>query len=206
MDSKKDPPVVLESGPSVVESDPSTATTSSPKQSPRLSAVVIEDSTSLLEEQDGDVAVSDDVAAKTTDKSVSKEVNDSTQGKSTKSTKSKRPTTNTGSGAEAVSVERKEELLLEARVNRLQWIHQVPLPYRKVDRPDDPWVTEAGLAKFLQTCHAAALMPSTTQILSHLYGLEDKQITPEQMTTRIESLVSAPLCVSFSVLYFLLPA
>jgi hypothetical protein len=91
--------------------------------------------------------------------------------------------------AETVSVERKEQLLLEARVNRLQWIHRVPLPYRKAESPDDPWVQEEGLAKFLTTCHAAALMPSMTKVLSHLYGIEDQRLTPEDVSSRLESLV-----------------
>ena len=97
--------------------------------------------------------------------------------------------TGSGTGPEAVSVERKEELLMEARVNRLQWIHQVPLPYRKAELPDDPWVQEEGLAAFLKTCHAAALMPSTTKVLSHLYGMEDHRVSSEQVAARIKSLV-----------------
>jgi hypothetical protein len=104
------------------------------------------------------------------------------------STSSNRATA-TSTAAETVSVERKEQLLLEARVNRLQWIHQVPLPYRKAESPDDPWIKNDELANFVNTCHAAALMPSTTKILSHLYGMEDQRVTPEDVAARLGSLV-----------------
>ena len=104
------------------------------------------------------------------------------------STPSNRATA-TATAAETVSVERKEQLLLEARVNRLQWIHQVPLPYRKAESPDDPWIKNDELANFVNTCHAAALMPSTTKILSHLYGMEDQRVTPEDVAARLGTLV-----------------
>ena len=132
-------------------------------QSPRLSAIVMAETMSLLE--------SDDEG-----------------GKPKKSSSSKKSKSGRG---EAVSVERKEELLLEARVNRLQWVHQVPLPYRKAESPDDPWVQQKSLANFLKTCHAAALMPSMTKVLSHLYGMEDHRVPAEDVALRIENLVSS---------------
>ena len=144
--------------------DTSVATNTSaedpPQQSPRLSAMVMPETMTLVE--------SDDDKPKPAKAKISK----------------------TRSTGEAVSVERKEELLLEARVNRLQWIHQVPLPYRKAESPDDPWVQEKGLATFLQSCHAAAMMPSMTKVLGHLYGMNDKRVSPEEVAMRIENLVS----------------
>ncbi|CAB9506653.1 guanine nucleotide exchange factor [Seminavis robusta] len=148
--------------------------------SPRMSAIVMADTMNLLEDP--------------TDSEAEKKPKSSSKSKSKTKTgnkKSSRTSSSNSSTGEAVSVERKEQLLLEARVNRLQWIHQVPLPYRKAESPDDPWVQEKGLASFLKNCHAAALMPSMTKALSHLYGMEDQRVSPEDVANRIETLIGS---------------
>jgi hypothetical protein len=153
--------------------------------SPRLSAIVLAETMSLLDEQDPTV---EQALLDTTTNDAATAPKPKTTAKPATSIKPKN--TYGGTTGEAVSVERKEQLLLEARVNRLQWIHQVPLPYRKQESPDDPWVQEKGLATFLKTCHAAALMPSTLKVLSYLYGMQDQRTTPEEVANRIETLVS----------------
>ena len=160
----------------------------------RLSARVLAESMSLLE--DSDILVDEEsslLAPLESIKSASEEEHQPVKADATRTKKEGKVGTLRRTSAETVSVERKEELLMEARANRLQWIHQVPLPYRKAESPDDPWVQEKGLASFLKTCHAAALMPSTTKVLSHLYGMEDQLVSPEEVADRIESLVSASI-------------
>jgi hypothetical protein len=163
--------------------DSTTTSTDEGVSSHRLSAIVLAETMSLLEEEDSIIDEADHTNAP-------KPKPKPPEAK-TKPIKPKKTSTSTSSRTgEAVSVERKEQLLLEARVNRLQWIHQVPLPYRKAESPDDPWVQEKGLASFLKTCHAAALMPSMVRLLSHLYGMEDQRTSPEDVANRIETLVS----------------
>lgn len=65
--------------------------------------------------------------------------------------------------ATAVNPRRKEELLLEARNERLKWVQQVPLPYEKD-------VDDASLSPFLTYSHASQHLPAATKILQHLYG------------------------------------
>ena len=164
------------------------------KLSPSVSARVLAESMSLLEDSEVDLGDSESVppgvAKSGTEGETQTGTSESSKPTTSKKTNKSATTSNTTS-AEAVSVERKEELLLEARVNRLQWIHQVPLPYRKAESPDDPWVQEKGLASFLKTCHAAALMPSTTKVLSYLYGMEDQRVSSEEVANRIESLLGS---------------
>ena len=177
---------------------------------PRLSSSVLAESMALLEDSerldDDDKSSKETAAAIAAVASTSKEGTPAQKPKTTTTTtaKASRPTAanSSSNNAEAVSVERKEELLLEARVNRLQWIHRVPLPYRKAESPDDPWVQEKGLASFLKTCHAAALMPSTTKVLSHLYGMEDQRVSSEEVANRIESLVRTARYVSCEGIQF----
>lgn len=64
--------------------------------------------------------------------------------------------------ANSVTPRRKEELLLEARKERIRWVQQVPLPYDV--SPD----RKSSL--FLQYSHASRHLPAATQILEHLYG------------------------------------
>ena len=179
----------------------STTTTTDDAVSPRLSALVMAETMSLLEEQDP--IVQETVVGEDAFVTAGGSTNDNTAATTTapkpkamehKALPTAQPKkTYSGRTGEAVSVERKEQLLLEARVNRLQWIHQVPLPYRKSESPDDPWVQENGLANYIKTCHAAAFMPSMTKVLSHLYGMDDQRTTPEDIAHRIENLVSS-LC------------
>ena len=162
------------------------------KLSPRSSSRVLAESMSLLEDSVVDLGDLEELAPPDVAKSGAEEETQTGKSESKPANKkSNKPSTTSNNSAEAVSVERKEELLLEARVNRLQWIHQVPLPYRKAESPDDPWVQEKGLASFLKTCHAAALMPSTTKVLSYLYGMEDQRVSSEEVANRIESLLGS---------------
>ena len=81
----------------------------------------------------------------------------------------------------AVTVERKEELLAQARADRLEWIRKVPLPYKSDKRNgsaledsetdlDQVWERDPRLAELKKT-FVVQQSPSAVQVLSHLYGL-----------------------------------
>lgn len=88
----------------------------------------------------------------------------------------------------AVGYPRKENLLQQARADRRKWIQKVPLPFDSVRDPDNVWMTEDRLAK-VQSAPAYTRLPGATKVLSELYGMEDRTRTPEEVATRIESLV-----------------
>jgi hypothetical protein len=88
----------------------------------------------------------------------------------------------------AVGYPRKENLLQQARADRRKWIQKVPLPFASVRDPDNVWMTEDRLAK-VQSTPAYSRLPAATKVLSELYGMEDRTRTPEEVATRIETLV-----------------
>jgi hypothetical protein len=99
--------------------------------------------------------------------------------------------------APSVTPSRKNELLLEARADRIAWIQKAPLPYQtfKTIRPaaaDDPWGQDDRLV-LLRDVNAVQSLPSIPNVLSSLYGEEES--TPAHVTTRIQALV----CFSLSV-------
>ena len=64
--------------------------------------------------------------------------------------------------ATSVTPRRKEELLLEARNERLKWVQQVPLPFEKP--------VDANTSSFLRYTHVSQHLPTASKILQHLYG------------------------------------
>ena len=80
----------------------------------------------------------------------------------------------------SVTPQRKEALLLEARSDRLQWIQDAPLPYRKKRDQDDPWDSIDAL-HLIRHCHAVSQVPSAIRALEQLYNIS---------TTRGESIIT----------------
>ena len=66
-------------------------------------------------------------------------------------------------GVATVTTERKHELLLQARADRLRWIQKVPLPFLNAGSLDP-------LETFLTNSHASLLLPNVSGVLYHLYG------------------------------------
>lgn len=66
----------------------------------------------------------------------------------------------------SVTPQRKDQLLLQARSDRLRWIQQVPLPYETKDTPD------CRFSRFLHYSHATLQLPAVANVLQHLYGQE----------------------------------
>lgn len=66
-------------------------------------------------------------------------------------------------GVATVTSERKQELLLQARADRLRWIQKVPLPYLNAGSLDP-------LENFLKNSHASITLPSVSGVLYLLYG------------------------------------
>jgi hypothetical protein len=89
----------------------------------------------------------------------------------------------------AVTPARKEELLLEARADRIQWIQQVPLPYRKIVDKGDPWNQDEKLSTF-RSSHAGKHLPAAFTVLSHLYGMQ-ASTSPTEVAARLESIVGS---------------
>jgi hypothetical protein len=89
----------------------------------------------------------------------------------------------------AVTTARKEELLLEARADRIQWIQQVPLPYRKMVDKGDPWNQDEKLSTF-RSSHAGKHLPAAFTVLSHLYGMQ-ASTSPTEVATRLESILGS---------------
>lgn len=97
----------------------------------------------------------------------------------------------TTAGPASVTPERKEELLLEARANRIKWIQEVPLPYRKtVANKDDPWNQDENLSNF-RSSHAGTHLPTVFAVLSLLYGMQDGATVPNDVTARVESVMES---------------
>ena len=98
----------------------------------------------------------------------------------------------------SVTTERKEELLLQARAERVKWIQKVSLPYRVLTDKRDPWNQDERLAAF-RKCRASRYVPSAFTILSNLYGMGDDdssskttetiRLSPLQVSDRIESVL-----------------
>jgi hypothetical protein len=73
----------------------------------------------------------------------------------------------------AVTADRKQDLLREARADRVAWIQSVPLPY----------ATESSI---LDITHIVKELPSATKILSHLYGAGSEQILEAKLETLLK--------------------
>lgn len=98
--------------------------------------------------------------------------------------------------APSVTPSRKNELLLQARADRIAWIQRVPLPYRKCQSSpsvctDDPWSQNDRLA-LLKDSNAVQSLPSIPNVLSSLYGMEES--TSTEVAARIQSSVGFVLC------------
>lgn len=95
----------------------------------------------------------------------------------------------TPEAAVSVTIDRKNELLLQARADRISWIQTVPLPYELPRSTDinDPWNDDERLA-LLKDSNAVQSLPCIPQVLSSLYGAE--QNTSEDMANRIQTVVS----------------
>jgi hypothetical protein len=87
----------------------------------------------------------------------------------------------------AVTPDRKEELLLEARADRIQWIQQAPLPYRTMVDKTDPWNQDEKLSTF-RSSHVGTHLPAAFAVLSHLYGMQSRTSTSE-VAARVESMI-----------------
>jgi hypothetical protein len=98
--------------------------------------------------------------------------------------------------APSVTPSRKNELLLQARADRIAWIQRVPLPYQTcktfpLASTDDPWSQDDCLA-LLRDSSAVQSLPSIPNVLSSLYGMEES--TPAHVATRIQALVCFAQC------------
>lgn len=96
--------------------------------------------------------------------------------------------------APSVTPSRKNELLLQARADRLAWIQSVPLPYISTnsstahDAGLDPWNSDDRLV-FLRDSNAIQSLPSMPQVLSSLYGIENG-ISSDVVAERIQAQAS----------------
>ena len=88
----------------------------------------------------------------------------------------------------SVTQDRKQELLVQARVERCTWVRQVPLPYATARDPTNIWSTHDRLHP-VQSSIGCRKMPVITKILSELYGLERQMRTPEALAERVDQLV-----------------
>lgn len=94
--------------------------------------------------------------------------------------------------APSVTIDRKNDLLLQARADRMAWIQTVPLPYskkstRSTEDKVDPWNEDDRLT-LLRNSNAVQSLPCIPQVLSSLYGME--QGTSEDIVVnRIQSLL-----------------
>jgi len=98
-----------------------------------------------------------------------------------------------GGGTKAVTVERKEDLLLQARKSRKKWIGRVPTPYRMdVSTSGDDGHKQLSS---LRSLRATRRLPSAVPVLSLLYGLaEDDDVNggselPSQVVDRIRTVL-----------------
>jgi hypothetical protein len=90
--------------------------------------------------------------------------------------------------ATSVTHDRKQELLVQARVERCDWIRQVPLPYASARDPTNVWSTHDRLYP-VQSSIGCRKMPVIAKVLSELYGLERQIRTPESLAERVDQLV-----------------
>ena len=94
-----------------------------------------------------------------------------------------------GPNGTSVSLERKKELLVQARADRRKWVQQVPLPYTNPRDPNNIWSLEDRL-NHVQSSLACKRIPTATKVLSELYGLETNIRTSEEVAQRVDELVS----------------
>lgn len=92
--------------------------------------------------------------------------------------------------APSVTPDRKNELLLQARADRVSWIQKVPLPYEAMRRStddDNPWNHDDRLL-LLKDSNAVQSLPCIPQVLTSLYGMD--QGTSAEVADRIQTVVS----------------
>mmetsp|Transcript_8428 Transcript_8428/g.16098 ORF Transcript_8428/g.16098 Transcript_8428/m.16098 type:complete len:658 (+) Transcript_8428:103-2076(+) len=98
----------------------------------------------------------------------------------------------------AVTAERKEVLLAQARADRLEWIRKVPLPYKCEEKSarksssdsvySELWERDPRLAE-LKNTFVMQQSESALQVLSHLYGM-DQDIESVENATESLGMVS----------------
>jgi hypothetical protein len=83
----------------------------------------------------------------------------------------------------SVTADRKHELLMKARKDRTDWISLVPAPYRRhrgsraavagaaLQEDEDSSRDPVAWSQELERTHAVQLLPSSLDLLSHLYGI-----------------------------------
>ncbi|GAX15379.1 hypothetical protein FisN_8Lh327 [Fistulifera solaris] len=89
----------------------------------------------------------------------------------------------------SVTPPRKEVLLLAARRDRLQWIQEAPLPYRKERNQKDPW-EQNDVLFLLKQCHAVSQVPTAIAALEQLYNIANGGESVVTIAQRIQSLVT----------------
>jgi hypothetical protein len=92
--------------------------------------------------------------------------------------------------APTVTLDRKKELLLQARASRLAWIQRVPLPYKMTPMSADDEGNADHHLSDLATTHATHKLPSISKVLSALYGIETS-LESSHISSRIHSAVSS---------------
>jgi hypothetical protein len=85
--------------------------------------------------------------------------------------------------SKAVTAERKQQLILEARESRKRWIAKVSTPYRVLQRGDP-----SDVLRSLRQTYAFSNLPSAAKLLDELYECEATQ-NPEQLVKHIGSLI-----------------
>eukprot|EP00980_Cylindrotheca_fusiformis_P006694 scaffold1398_cov116-Cylindrotheca_fusiformis.AAC.11 len=90
--------------------------------------------------------------------------------------------------APSVSLERKKDLLVQARKERRKWVQAVPLPYTQPRDQSNIWSLDDRLHA-VQSSLACKRLSGATKILSELYGLETHTRSPEDVAERVEALV-----------------
>ncbi len=99
------------------------------------------------------------------------------------------PISSTSQPTQSVTPQRKEVLLLEARRDRLQWIQEAPLPYRKERSQQDPWENNDALY-LLKQCHAVSQVPTAIAALEQLYNISNGGESVVTIAQRIQSLLT----------------
>lgn len=92
----------------------------------------------------------------------------------------------------AVTLNRKNELLLQARASRLAWIRSVSLPYQKATRLGGKQ-QEDQHSSVLQSTHAVQKLPSIPQVVSLLYGFDEEPTTGVANSAEVADRVEAVL-------------
>jgi hypothetical protein len=92
--------------------------------------------------------------------------------------------------APSVTMDRKKELLLQARASRLAWIQTVPLPYEMTPMSGDEEGGDNHHLSDLATTHATHKLPSVSKVLYALYGAETSSES-SYISSRVNSVVSS---------------